>query len=89
MTSNQFPGQSTPHRSIRTLKIEVDGDFWRRRIKPKIRLRGRWLELAGFSPGNRVQVICVAPGVIELRVPEATLVNGLKQAPPLEPEVPS
>lgn len=53
--------------SIRTLKIETVGDFWRGLIKPKIRLTGHWLERAGFKPGANVQVICVAPGVIELR----------------------
>lgn len=53
--------------SIRTLKIETVGDFWRGLIKPKIRLTGHWLERAGFNPGSRVQVICVAPGIIELR----------------------
>jgi hypothetical protein len=51
----------------RTLKIEEDGDFWKSRAKPKIRLIGRWLERAGFSPGGRVHVTCVAPGIIELR----------------------
>ena len=54
----------------RTLKIEEDGDFWKSRAKPKIRLIGRWLERAGFSPGERVHVTCVAPGIIELRCPE-------------------
>jgi type I toxin-antitoxin system toxin SymE len=49
------------------LKIEADGDFWKGLIKPKIRLMGRWLEQAGFRPGNRVHVTCIAPGVIELR----------------------
>lgn len=55
--------------SVRTLKIETVGDFWRGLIKPKIRLTGRWLEQAGFKPGSHVQVTCVAPGVIELRSP--------------------
>jgi hypothetical protein len=53
--------------TIRTLKIEAVGEFWRGLIKPKIRLTGHWLERAGFKPGTHVQVICVAPGVIELR----------------------
>jgi cell division inhibitor SulA len=53
--------------AVRQLKIEATGDFWQGLIKPKIRLTGRWLEQAGFKPGNRVQVICVSPGVIELR----------------------
>ena len=35
---------------VRTLKIEADGDAWKGGIKPKIRLTGRWLELAGFKP---------------------------------------
>lgn len=55
----------------RTLKIEANGDPWKGLIKPKIRLMGRWLERAGFQPGQRVQVTCVAPGVLELRCPEA------------------
>ncbi len=57
--------------SERTLKIEANGDPWKGLIKPKIRLTGRWLERAGFQPGQRVQVICVAPGVLELRSSEA------------------
>lgn len=51
----------------RTLKIEADGDHWRGGVKPKIRLRGNWLELAGFKPGNRVNVNCISDGVMELR----------------------
>jgi hypothetical protein len=53
------------------LKIEEEGDFCAKRIKPKIRLMGRWLEKAGFHPGGRVQVICRGPGIIELRIPDA------------------
>jgi hypothetical protein len=60
---------------VRTLKIEADGDSWKGFTKPKIRLMGRWLERAGFSPGSRVYVKCVAPGVIELRSPDALTVN--------------
>lgn len=51
----------------RMLKIEADGDQWQGGIKPKIRLRGRWLERAGFKPGNRVSVKCVSAGFMELR----------------------
>ena len=57
----------------------ADGDFWRGLIKPKIRIMGQWLERAGFKPGNRVQVTCVAPGVIELRSTDALMVNDPKQ----------
>jgi hypothetical protein len=53
--------------SVRRLKIEAVGEFWRGLIKPKIRLTGHWLERAGFKPGTHVQVTCVSPGVIELR----------------------
>lgn len=57
--------------SSRTLKIEADGDQWQGGIKPKIRLRGRWLERAGFKPGNRVSVVCVSDGFMELRSDDA------------------
>ena len=56
--------------TVRTLKIEADGDSWRGAFKPKIRLIGRWLERAGFKPGSRVVVTRVAPGVLELRSTE-------------------
>jgi hypothetical protein len=52
---------------VRNLQIEETGDFFRRRTKPKIRLMGYWLERAGFKPGARVLVLCLAPGLIELR----------------------
>ena len=61
------------------LKIEKDGDAGKGLIKPKIRLMGRWLERAGFKPGSRVHVICVAPGVIELRTQDSFLVNEAEQ----------
>jgi hypothetical protein len=53
-------------KTSRTLKIEEDGDRYDRGIKPKIRLRGNWLDRAGFKPGTRVNVTCVAHGIIEL-----------------------
>jgi Toxin SymE, type I toxin-antitoxin system len=74
--------RTDPDPPARTLKIEAEGDFWKGLTKPKIRLMGRWLERAGFSPGNRVQVTCVAPGVIELRSPDAVIVNDTKPPTP-------
>jgi hypothetical protein len=62
------PVVTTAKRRDRELAIEKSGDAWRKAIKPKIRLMGRWLELAGFKPGQRARVICAAPGVIVLRV---------------------
>jgi hypothetical protein len=66
----QSSGRIAPDPSIRTLKIEAEGDAWKGVIKPKIRLIGCWLERAGFRPGTHVHVTCVAPGVIELRSPD-------------------
>ena len=40
----------------RTLKIEIAGDFFRRKTHPKIRLQGQWLAKLGFNPGSRVTV---------------------------------
>ena len=65
---------------MRTLKIEEDGDRWKG-IKPKIRLMGRWLEQAGFKPGERVAVTCIAPGHIELRSPAHHVVAVGRQPP--------
>lgn len=60
-------------RSSRTLKIEADGDRWKGLLKPKIRLTGRWLEQAGFSPGRHVEVTCLSPGVIQLRAADKSV----------------
>jgi hypothetical protein len=53
--------------NVRTLKIEAEGDYWRKRVKPKIRLCGHWLARAGFKPGERVVIHCPAEGVMEIR----------------------
>ena len=71
----ESPNQVEPHPAVRKLKIEADGDLWKCPIKPKIRLIGRWLERAGFRPGNHVHVTCIAPGVIELRSPDVSMLN--------------
>ena len=57
-------------------------------IKPKIRITGQWLERAGFNPGSHVQVTCLAPGVIELRSPDASTVDGTKQLSQEQPDRP-
>ena len=62
--------ESITTKTVRRLKIEEQGDAWRGRIKPKIRLIGRWLEQAGFQPGSHVQITCVSPGILELRSTE-------------------
>jgi len=52
----------------RTLKVEEEGDPYKGKPKSKIRLKGSWLERAGFKPGDRVNVNCIAQGVMELRL---------------------
>jgi hypothetical protein len=53
--------------SRRTLKIEATGDFFRGKVKPKIRLCGKWLERAGFKPGERVELVVTGQGALTLR----------------------
>ena len=69
--NNALPSSEQKTRP-RVLKIEADGDFWRGRIRSKIRLTGRWLSNAGFSPGNKVEVICLEAGLLQLRATAAT-----------------
>jgi hypothetical protein len=54
----------------RTLKIESDGDGWKGKIKPKIRLCGHWLEQAGFKPGHRVEISSSKSGEMSLQFKE-------------------
>ena len=67
MQSDKILDPSEPQTRNRSLKIEAHGDHWKGLVKPKIRLMGHWLERAGFLPGRRVHITCIAPGVIELR----------------------
>lgn len=60
MDAHELPKSSRIERGVRTLKIEEDGDYFAGRIKPKLRLSGRWLERAGFKLGTRVLVKCLA-----------------------------
>jgi hypothetical protein len=54
----------------RRLKIEAVGDFAYRRVKPRIRLSGLWLEQAGFKPGHRVEIVSPKPGELSLQFKE-------------------
>ena len=51
---------------IRTLKVEKTGDFFLSKIKPAIRLKGRWLERAGFPSDTRARVVIRETGVLEI-----------------------
>lgn len=59
-------------RTQRQLAVERHLDY-RPRLNPRrthgaqIRLKGAWLEQAGFEPGTTVTVISTAPGVLEIR----------------------
>ncbi len=52
----------------RTLKIEERGDYFRKRTIPTVRLKGKWLQAAGFPPGKHLTLQVISQGVIELRV---------------------
>lgn len=61
----------------RTLKIEEVSEPLRNhagrptygsRTVPRVRLRGKWLQAAGFNPGAHLELTVVSTGVIELRV---------------------
>jgi hypothetical protein len=56
----------------RTLKVEIAGDFFRRKTHPKIRLQGQWLARLGFPPGSRVAVVPLAAGEISLKLERPT-----------------
>ncbi len=60
----------------RILRIEKTGDFYAGKVRPRIRLAGRWLEKAGFKPGHRVQVEWIDEGVISLRQIRGTEAEG-------------
>jgi hypothetical protein len=59
----------------RTLKIEAIGDFAYGDIKPRIRLSGRWLERAGFKPGQHVEIHLLKPGEMTLQFKEEPTAN--------------
>ncbi|HXT10545.1 MAG TPA: SymE family type I addiction module toxin [Candidatus Angelobacter sp.] len=67
MQQLEFTAELRDRRTYRSLKIEADGDGWAGKIKPKIRLKGNWLERAGFKAGGRVKVTSLTVGVMELR----------------------
>jgi hypothetical protein len=69
----EFIADLRDRKTYRSLKIEADGDGWARKIKPKIRLKGNWLERAGFRPGGRVKVTSVMVGVMEIRSEDMAL----------------
>lgn len=62
-----------PGLNQRTLKIEAVGDFAACKVRPLIRLRGCWLDRAGFKPGHRVAIRQLKPGELTLQFKEAAV----------------
>jgi hypothetical protein len=56
----------------RKIKIEIAGDFFRRKTHPKIRSQRQWLAKLGFAPGSRVAVIPMTAGEITLKIERPT-----------------
>jgi len=52
--------------NTRTLKVESTGDYFYRRVKPAIRLKGHWLKRAGFPPDSHARIIVRETGVLEI-----------------------
>lgn len=52
---------------IRTLKVQLVGDFWKGKVFPLIRMQGKWLEKAGIVPDSRVEIENPVPGILVIR----------------------
>jgi hypothetical protein len=50
----------------RHIKIEERGDFAKKQTFPAIRLKGKWLERAGFTAGSHVRLVMLSPGRMEM-----------------------
>lgn len=46
---------------VSTVRAKCDGDFHSSKVVPKIRVKGKWLERAGFPSGSRVLVAEISP----------------------------
>ena len=60
---------------MKTLKIELAGDFQKGKTHPIIRLKGQWLAALGFPPGARVHLQPGPPGTLTLSAIPATPVG--------------
>ena len=55
----------------RKIKIEERGEFYAKKTFPTIRLKGKWLERAGFLPGAHVTFTLLSPGLAQLSASES------------------
>ena len=53
--------------NARTIKVEKTGDYFYAKVKPAIRLKGRWLEQAGFPPNSHARITVLADGVLQIQ----------------------
>jgi hypothetical protein len=53
-TTSSGQPSSVQKTNSRRLKVETTGDFFYRKTKPAIRLKGKWLADAGFAPDSYV-----------------------------------
>lgn len=53
------------------LKVHDSGDYYRKEVKPQIRLEGKWLLKAGLVPEDKVEVTNPRPGILVLRTIKA------------------
>ena len=49
------------------LKVQDSGDYYRKQVRPQIRLEGAWLLKAGLVPEGKVEVTNPHPGMLILR----------------------
>jgi hypothetical protein len=56
MNHEEVPPAPTPSAASRRLKVTGAGEGWPRVDVPYVRLRGRWLEKAGFVIGRHVKI---------------------------------
>ena len=53
-------------KTMRTIKVETTGDYFYSQVKPAIRLKGNWLERAGFPPNSRARIEILANGILQI-----------------------
>ena len=51
----------------RTLKVLNVGDYFRKEVKPQIKLQGKWLLAAGLKPDSHVRITNPSPGVLIIK----------------------
>src|SRR5260221_8417865 len=55
--------------NVRKLKVEEKFTYvGKLRSCPAVRLKGKWLEAAGFRPGKYLELAVISQGVLELRI---------------------